>query len=93
MSETYAMIDGKRYSLKFEGYDRGTYIHLPGCLAHQPGSCCQCGAAERAKRVYVALADAQEPFIHTQRLGPSVWQDQCTCGRSWPCALAEASPP
>jgi hypothetical protein len=57
MSDDYAIIEGKRYPLKFEGYDRYTYKHLSGCLANTPGSCCQCGATERAKRVFVAIAD------------------------------------
>lgn len=64
----YAMIGGQRYSVKFAGYDRATYRHLEGCLAFspmypagEPGQACQCGAAERATKVYtveVAPANA-----------------------------------
>jgi hypothetical protein len=51
--EDFAMIGGKRYPVKFEGYDRHTYSHLAGCLAYNfGGGPCQCGVAERAGRVF-----------------------------------------
>jgi len=56
MSDDYAMIEGKRYPLEFGGYDRGTFKHLEGCLANT-GGCCQCHAFERAKRVFLAVAE------------------------------------
>lgn len=53
MSGNYAMVDGKKYHLKFEGYDRATYQHRNGCL-HKADSRmpCQCGAIDRATMVY-----------------------------------------
>lgn len=58
--QNFAQIDGKRYPIKFAGYDRDTFKHLEGCLAYsswhqggEPGQCCQCGAIERAIKIYV----------------------------------------
>lgn len=53
-SGDFAMIGGKRYPVKFGGYDRATYKHMPGCLALPPSpvNCCQCGAIDRATKIY-----------------------------------------
>jgi hypothetical protein len=47
------MIGGKRYPIRFAGYDQHSFSHRAGCLAHNfgPGPC-QCGAHERAGRWY-----------------------------------------
>lgn len=60
VSDDYAMIGGTRYPIKFEGYDRHSYSHRPGCLAYNMGSGpCQCGAAERAGRWYSAHVEGK----------------------------------
>jgi len=51
--DNFAIVDGKRYPLKYEGVTRGSYKHLPGCLAfNNPTSCCQCGALSRAIKIF-----------------------------------------
>ena len=52
-NENFAMINGVRYPVKYEGVERSTYNHLSGCLyADDSRMPCQCGALERATRLY-----------------------------------------
>jgi hypothetical protein len=56
--DMYAVIDGQRHLMTM-CYDRASYRHKEGCLAYLPNEpagdrnqACQCGAAERATKVY-----------------------------------------
>ena len=67
--ETYAVIGGKKYPVRFAGRDRNTYKHAEGCMArghendikiNQPA--CQCGAFYRTALlfgIYVPPEDAE----------------------------------
>lgn len=49
----YAVIEGKKYPIKFVGPDANTYKHLSGCLAYRdPSGCCQCGVINRTSKIY-----------------------------------------
>lgn len=63
-SADYALIAGRSYPLKFEGYDLRTYKHMEGCPAFKgERHICCCGAKDRAAKIYSVTVPPPNPEL------------------------------